>query len=491
MGEKNTEYLVAADDLIEQYAVMGHKSQLAFARFLHKIEPTRGVNAWRIAVQRWLAKDSNNTLRPTPNEEIDTEEGWHLDTDYYYDTEGDTYLTFLECAGGIVVVPGEQHRTMKQSYSNMDGVTNTISIVAREQGFPRQWAKEYIRKHGWVRDMEPFTDEEMLSKPVDELVGEMLTQQRRAFHKKLEKRKWTEIEKDANTLRELDEVLLNDFRELLGEQGKATKTIAKITPKHWNSNNEYALVISPTDLHWGKYGWVDEVGEQYGFKEGRERLMEKTGNLIQRLPGRPEKIIMATGSDWFHVDTSFGTTTKGTPQDMCGSPAEILMTGCTLAREHIDLLRAVAPVKVVFMPGNHDRHSSLALMMYLSVAYEGVKDVEVVVSPAYRQYVTYGNSLIGFTHGDSIRPNKLPSIMATEAREDWGACGNHIWFHGHKHFRLLVESEGAFVVQLPSLAGEDRYHAQHGYISRAGLCAHLIDKEQGLIGSLYAPVSNS
>ena len=42
---------------------------------------------------------------------------------------------------------------------------------------------------------------------------------------------------------------------------------------------------------------------------------------------------------------------------------------------------------------------------------------------------------------------------------------------------------------LPSLAGEDRYHARHGYtMARAGLCAHMIDKELGLVGTMFAPV---
>jgi len=488
VGAESNGGFVGGNELIEQYAPVGHKSQLAFARFLHQIEPRRGINAWRLAIQRWLAKNEENTLRPT--REKDEEDGWRLDTEFYYDKNDDTYLTMIDAAGGFVAVEGATHRAMKISYSNMDGNSMTVGEVAREFDFPRQWMNEYIRKHGWIHDMEPFTDEEMLSRPVDDLVDDVLMQQRRVFHKKMEKKRWREIQKDADTLRTLDEVLLGDFRALLGEQGKA-KTIKPFKSPDWVAKNDYALVISPTDLHWGKYGWVDETGEKFDFDEARQRLMQKTENLISRLPGRPEQIIMATGSDWFHIDNSLATTTRGTPQDVCGSPAQILMTGCTLAREHIDLLRAVAPVKVVFMPGNHDRHSSLALMMYLSAVYEGVDDTEVVVSPQLRQYVTYGNTLIGFTHGDSLRVNKLPSIMATEARGDWGACENHIWFHGHKHYRQLVESDGAIVIQLPSLSGNDNYHYRMGYISRAGLCAHMIDREQGLTGSLYAPVMES
>ena len=48
---------------------------------------------------------------------------------------------------------------------------------------------------------------------------------------------------------------------------------------------------------------------------------------------------------------------------------------------------------------------------------------------------------------------------------------------------------GCLVVQLPSLAGEDRYHSRNGYsMARAGLSAYMIDEEKGLIGSLFAPV---
>jgi hypothetical protein len=250
---------------------------------------------------------------------------------------------------------------------------------------------------------------------------------------------------------------------------------------------EYALVISPTDFHWGKYGWVDEVGETYNFDEARKRLMEKTQELICRLPSRPEKIILATGSDWFHVDNDAGTTTKGTPQDMCGSPAEILMTGCQMAREHIELLRQVAPVEVVFMPGNHDRMSAIALMMYLSAAYENTQDCKIIVSPSTRQYVRYGNNLMGFIHGDGAR--NLVELMSNEKRELWGECQHHTWFHGHLHHRQVVEKGGCLIVQLPSLAGHDRYHARQGYTtSVAGLSAHFIDKEKGLVGTLFAPV---
>lgn len=79
--------------------------------------------------------------------------------------------------------------------------------------------------------------------------------------------------------------------------------------------------------------------------------------------------------------------------------------------------------------------------------------------------------------------------MSCEKRELWGTCEHHIWFHGHLHHQKVNENKGAMIIQLPSLAGHDRYHARQGYTtSKAGLAAHIIDKEKGVIGSLFAPV---
>ena len=177
---------------------------------------------------------------------------------------------------------------------------------------------------------------------------------------------------------------------------------------------------------------------------------------------------------------------------MCASPAEILITGCQLAREHIDLLRQIAPVEIVMMPGNHDRHSSLALMMYLSAAYENVPDVSVTITANNRRYIQYGDTLLGFTHGDGMSKRiNIVGLMAVEAREKWGATKHKVWFHGHLHHQRLAERDGCLIVQMPSLAGHDRYHARSGYTtSTAGLAAYFIDQKEGYLGSLFAPVTH-
>ena len=46
------------------------------------------------------------------------------------------------------------------------------------------------------------------------------------------------------------------------------------------------------------------------------------------------------------------------------------------------------------------------------------------------------------------------------------------------------------IIQMPSLSGEDRWHSLNGYVTNsAGLAAYIIDKEEGLVSSLFAPVA--
>ena len=479
-------------DLIEKHYDPSVSRMENARRFAEKFG-LRSVKGWEQAMFK-LQKISNAEATIPKHQEIggpkvfakdfDEAEGMaRTNMSYHYDPSQDVYFTYLRVADQIITVEGDKHRAMKQAYSNMVGKPASMNEICRRFGIPRAWFDEYRRRHNWTHDMDPFTDEEVEASDTDQLVEDLVLMRRKHLHHKFEKRRWEDVEKDAEAYRLFEETVLNEFRMLVREKAPDVERIDA-----WADDSPpFALVISPTDFHWGKHGWIDEVGERYDFEEARARLFEKTQDLIQRLQDRPEKIILATGSDWFHVDTDHATTTRGTPQDTCSSPAEILMTGCLLAREHIDLLRQVTDVEVVFMPGNHDRMSAIALMMYLSAAYEGVEGIKVHRSPQVRHYMRYGNTLLGFTHGDGAK--NLVELMSNERRKEWGECPHHVWFHGHLHHQKLTEKGGAMILQLPSLAGHDRYHYRQGYTtSKAGLAAHIIDEELGLIGSMFAPV---
>lgn len=457
------------EDLIKTHITKDFGTDRDFAVFLNEIEPRRSVDAWRVAVGRYK---KNNPYNLPANETIHT----------YYDSGKDIYLTFMSHLDNIVVLPGDSHRNMRRSYSN-EGGGLTVDEMCDEYKMDNITMSGYIKAYNWKHNMNPLTDDEISLKDTSALVEDYLQIKRREVLIKAQKQLKKELEDDANSWREFRHTIYDDFQTLVPKIKSSAKK-----PKT-KSEHDYALVLSPTDLHFGKHGWKDETGEEYDMEIAKTRLIQSTEALLTRLPHLPEKIIVTAGSDWFHVDNDNGATTKGTQQDSAGTPAQIVMEGCSLARQHIDILRRVAPVEVILMSGNHDRHTSLMLMLYLEAAYENCEGVSVIVCPQIRQYIEYGNNLLGFTHGDKVNLNNLPAIMSNEKREAWGARRNHIWFHGHLHHLKVSDKNGATVIQLPSLSGHDRYHARAGYVmERKGLCGHMVDKRLGVVGNFFIPV---
>jgi len=235
---------------------------------------------------------------------------------------------------------------------------------------------------------------------------------------------------------------------------EAPTRLPRLRLKSDEDQDPFAVVCTPTDFHYGKYGWVVETDTGYSRDEARQLLMERTDDLLSLIAryGQPEQMYIGVGSDFFHIDTDHNTTTKGTPQD-----------------------------------SDHDRTSSLGLMTLLSHMYKDVDDVATSNPLTERQYVTYGTSLICLTHGDSCRSTDLPGIMAYEAAADWGTCEHRMVFSGHLHHQQVKEHKGVMLYQMGSLSGTDRWHHRKGYVgSRRVLSAYLIDKERGCIGQLNA-----
>jgi predicted phosphodiesterase len=252
----------------------------------------------------------------------------------------------------------------------------------------------------------------------------------------------------------------------------------------------FAVFCTPTDFHYGKYGWSVETNTGYSRDEARTLLMQRTDDLLSLVAkyGQPDVMYVGVGSDWFHIDTDSATTTAGTPQDTDGSYAQIFSEGCQLFVDFVEMLRSFCPsINLIFMPGNHDRTSSLGLMTLLTHMYKDTEGMTTTTTPAERQYVTYGNSLICVTHGDSARSTDIPGIMAYEAAQEWGEAEHRMVFSGHLHHQQVKEHKGVMMYQMGSLSGTDRWHSRKGFVgSKRVLSAYLIDRDRGCIGQLDA-----
>ena len=104
------------------------------------------------------------------------------------------------------------------------------------------------------------------------------------------------------------------------------------------------------------------------------------------------------------------------------------------------------------------------------------------MSPSKFWYYKFGKILIGSTHGDTAKPNKLPEIMAADKPSEWGDTDYRYWYTGHIHSRNVIEFSGCVWESFRTLAAKDAWHSGAGYRSGRDMCSILLHKDFGEIG---------
>lgn len=448
----------------------------------------------RWLVNEWLPQQSQApaTESPPPKaqesipEEVVPNLHWkEHDRTYWYDKSRDLYVVHLPSRKFPLAIPGDKWCAIRDAYSNWSGSPASVNELSRKFGMARRTVLELLRCMGTTHDSAPWTDEELQVEDEDSLVEDLLRRKEERILVKAERDNWDRIKADADKWRTFERQILSKLESAIPEPYHPPKL------KVPDSNRRFVAVVSPSDFHHGKYSDEFEVSEEDNRKLQRLRLIKSAERVLGDVTkhGRPERIILGIGSDFFNIDNDKKTTTDGTPQDVDGNPAEILITGCQLMVEYIDLLRQVAPVSAVLMSGNHDRLLGVTLLLYLGAWYRDIPDVQIQQkSAASRQYIEYGQNLLCFHHADTVpKTADLARLAAVEKPREWGRTNHKMVFTGHLHSIKMEEDRGFTRFQLPSLSGTDRWHSRHGYVgSRKVLAAVLVDRDDGVFGTLYA-----
>lgn len=262
--------------------------------------------------------------------------------------------------------------------------------------------------------------------------------------------------------------------------------------------------LAVLDPHVGLMAWGKETGQPQDLPIA----VKNYGDAIEYLLGlskfyNVERVLYIAGNDFLHVDgpafsNRGGATTMGTAQDVDSRLGKMFSTGRKALVEGIDRARQVAPVDVVFVPGNHDENTTYHLGEVIAAWYRNCPDVNVIFSPNKRQYYAYGKNALMLTHGEEYRRmrDSLPLIFTTEGpralREAW-LDAEHFEIHtGHNHIALegrfnptseLNETRGIRTRSLPGLTATDSWHHKEGYRHRRTSTALVFRKSGGVMGT--------
>jgi len=278
------------------------------------------------------------------------------------------------------------------------------------------------------------------------------------------------------------EVLLTD----LSKQGKKT-----LTPYQFKipKKPRRQLEISVVDPHLGLRCHKGGSDHNWSMDECEQTVKDMVEHVLADVKpfGPFEKIIFPFGNDFLHVDNVWGCTTQGTNQSEAEAWQHIYIRAEKLVLWITERLRKEAPLKIITVPGNHDRQSAFTMGRLLQAYYHQFCQVEVLCDASPYKFHKYGVNLIGFEHGHSIKNTvRLAALMANECRDIWASTCYREWHLGDQHRKgsskpSMMEEQGVSIEFLPGLTPPNEWHRlkSFNWQKRAGL-GFVWDYDAGL-----------
>lgn len=287
-----------------------------------------------------------------------------------------------------------------------------------------------------------------------------------------------------------------EFRKLL------IRDLKKLAPRYRPAprlKQEPVLAeLSIFDAHFGKLAWAPETGQDYDLDICRDRYMRAGANLLSRVQTfKPAKVLYVVGNDFFHVDRGReAMTTGGTHQDCDGRWQKAFRIGKDCCIKLAEMAANMTDVDILIVPGNHDSEKVFSLGEVLEARFHKSRNIRVTNNPDVHSYYRWGQTLLGFVHGDNHTSQKkreqLPLVMATDRPKDWAETTWREYHLGHFHseaetvwkYRTVEQIRDVAVRILPSLSSTDAWHRRSGYKSVLAAECHIYHEDTGRYGYL-------
>ena len=280
------------------------------------------------------------------------------------------------------------------------------------------------------------------------------------------------------------------------------KEIPKFTPpkKHSFSvpKGDFAGEMALYDVHIGKLAWGKEVGQgDYDLHIGGKVLLDACEkNLNHLAPYKLSKIYYVLGNDFMHIENYTSTTPKaGHDLDTDSRLPKIYQKAKESFLKTVYMCREVAPVEILWIPGNHDIHASFFLSEVVKEHFKNDKMITVTNGPEHRKAVLWGNLLVGFAHDGSRRQVNFVNILPHFFPDMWGKSKFREWHVGHKHKKEEIKyyptqsAGGTIIRQIPTVSTIDFWHYDNVFVDAVPAGESFVwDKGNGIIAHHTANV---
>lgn len=283
------------------------------------------------------------------------------------------------------------------------------------------------------------------------------------------------------------EVASDDYMEALTKNFSETVTREepKSPPVHDNSTEDLAMFMS-IDEHIGVHLAAEQVGQDYNLDTSLALMEEKFEQLVRRTP-KTETCLYVNLGDQFHANDHMDVTPKSkhpmnsdtTFNTVSDAVIALNRRRIALLMDHFDRvdLRGVA--------GNHDVDPMGWLFRCYDIAYENEDRVTSEFWSTEVGMYEFGNTFLGFNHGDKIKPDALAGVCADRYPQAYGRT-NHRYLHtGHVHHDSAKDVWGGFKWESHrTMAPKDHFSYGHGYLSRQSMKSFVYNTGEGEVARM-------
>ena len=274
------------------------------------------------------------------------------------------------------------------------------------------------------------------------------------------------------------------LREQLDEMKKELPRVPMIPMPDSDINRDWLFAIPVGDHHTGMLSWKYETGTSYDVDIAEALLAAGTDYLVDPAPNC-EHCLLAFLGDYVHYDSLVAMTPQhGNPLDGDGRKAKIVRAANRMMRRMIEKAASkFMYVTVIIEFGNHDPDATLWLMECMRAIYEENPRITIDTNPGAFHYYQFGKNLIATHHGDKVKMEKLPGLVAARMPRMWGETTHRVVWTGHIHHEQVRDYPGCTVESMRVLPPNDAYGHLMGHEPQRGMKSVIFRRQGGEIAS--------
>ena len=240
----------------------------------------------------------------------------------------------------------------------------------------------------------------------------------------------------------------NDMSKLVEKLNKIKPL--EFTPSKDKVTDKRMLEIPLFDMHFGISNY--------------KHYESHMNSIIDIIKNKYDEINIIIGQDLFHNDDFRGRTSSGKEiekVDMTKSWEDAHKFFSNIINQSSKYSNKV---KVTFSKGNHDESHGWAFVKMLEALFSDYDSVEFNTEFLEHKLISYGNSVIGITHGEKANFKNLDRVFSDLYPKKWNNATSREIHTGHLHTEMTFDVFGCLIRRLPTSNMTDKWHKDNGYV---------------------------